>query len=533
MSAAPRLLHSGFLRSAAEHPDRPALEVGGGPLTYAELNERATRIAATLQARAPEAAGDPPLTAVFAYRSPTAFAGVLGALIRGHGYVPLNRTVPVARSRSMLERSGCRAVVVDEGSAPQLPALLDGLEPGMLVLCPDVDDGALISTGIEGHEVLGRCDLAEADAWDQPAGDPDAIAYLLFTSGSTGVPKGVMVAHRNTFNYLDFLSERYSIGPEDRLSNTHDMTFDISVMDMFLAWENGACVCCVPEPSLIRPGPFIRDSRLTLWAAVPSTAVFMRRLGMLKAGSYPGLRWILCAGEPLPLELAEAYIEAAPNATLENLYGPTEATIEVTYYRFDRERSPAESEHGVVPMGAPFPNMTPLVVDEELREVAPGEKGEFLIAGPQVSLGYWQDPERTAQSFVVPPGRSERFYRTGDLVRRPANEGQPIPYLGRIDNQIKIRGVRVELGEVEAAIREVAAVDAVVALGWPRTASGADAIVAFVGDEGVDGEAVTAALSERLSPQMVPRRIVGLPELPLNPNGKFDRGALERMLNQE
>jgi acyl-CoA synthetase (AMP-forming)/AMP-acid ligase II len=177
--------------------------------------------------------------------------------------------------------------------------------------------------------------------------------------------------------------------------------------------------------------------------------------------------------------------------------------------------------------------MVPLVVDSELREVPPGETGELLMAGPQVTLGYWRDPERTAESFVVPPGRSERHYRTGDLVRRPRTGEDPITYLGRIDNQIKIRGVRVELGEIEAALRAVTGVDAAVAVGWPRTTSGANGIVAFVGDEEVDAEAAIAALEERLASQMVPRRIVAMAEIPVNANGKFDRSALLASLDEE
>jgi amino acid adenylation domain-containing protein len=532
MAEPPRLLQSGFLRSSEQHPERPALEVGGERLTYAELHERAARIAATLAARAPDEGDDAPLTAVFAYRSPPAFAGLLGALLRGHGYVPLNRTHPVARTRSMFERCRCRALVVDEASAAELPELLAGSEPGRVALLPEVRDVSGLAAALPDHTVLGAEDLLDASDHQPPAGDPEAIAYILFTSGSTGVPKGVMVAHRNVFNYLDFVADRFAITPEDRLSQTHDMTFDVSVMDMFLAWERGACVCCPPAEILMRPGGFIRDAKLTFWAAVPSTAVFMRRFGMLKPDTYPLLRHIVCAGEPLPLELAEAYTAAAPNAAVDNLYGPTELTIECTYYRFDPARK-HEAEHGVVPMGEPFPNMVPLVADAELREVPPGETGELLMAGPQVTLGYWRDPERTAESFVVPPEREERYYRTGDLVRRPRSDGDPITYLGRIDNQIKIRGVRVELGEIEAALRAVTGVDAAVAVGWPRTTSGANGVVAFVGDEKVDAEAAIEALRERLASQMVPRRIIPMDEIPVNANGKFDRAALVASLDQE
>jgi acyl-coenzyme A synthetase/AMP-(fatty) acid ligase len=300
---------------------------------------------------------------------------------------------------------------------------------------------------------------------------------------------------------------------------------------MFMAWESGACVCCPPERALMSPGRFIRDARLTVWFSVPSTAVFMRKLKMLKPDSYPGLRLSLFCGEPLPAEVAKAWAAAAPESVVENLYGPTELTIACTLYRWDPERSPEEAALGVVPIGAPYPGMTAIVVDEELREVAPGEDGELLLTGPQVTLGYWRDPDKTAAAFVVPPGRDAVFYRTGDRVRRPPDDG-PLTYRGRVDHQIKVLGHRVELGEVEAAIRDESGADAVVAVGWPPTPSGAGGVVAFVGELDHDVDAILAGVRRRLAPYMVPRELRLLAELPLNANGKYDRKTLLKSLEE-
>jgi amino acid adenylation domain-containing protein len=525
-----RPLHSGFGRSAETFPDRPALEVAGERLTYAELHERAASLSATLVRESPH--GGPPLTAVFAYRSATAFAGVLAALMRGHGYVPLNHNFPPERSRLMLEHAGCEAIVVDAESAAQLEDLLSGVERPLVLVLPEESDRAALAARFPGHTVVTGPELEPAGSLAPVEVDPDGIAYLLFTSGSTGAPKGVMVSHRNANHYVDALVERYSITEHDRFSQTAEMTFDNSVLDMFVPWQCGACVCCPSQKTLIKPGRYIRDSELTVWFSVPSTAIFMRRLGALKPDSYPTLRWSLFAGEALPAEVAEAWLEAAPNCTVENLYGPTEVTVDCLIYRWDPERSPGECEHGVVPIGYPVPNMSALVVDEELNEVEPGAEGELLVSGPQVSLGYWRDPERTAAAFVVPPGRDAVHYRTGDLVRRPATEGGPVPYLGRLDHQVQIFGERIELGEVEAVIREESGVDAVVAIGWPVTTAGAGGIEAFVGDSAVDSEALRRRLKERLPGQMAPRRVHVLAELPLNDNGKFDRKALTQMLEE-
>jgi len=362
--------------------------------------------------------------------------------------------------------------------------------------------------------------------------DPNGMAYLLFTSGSTGEPKGVMVAHRNVTHFVDCMVERYGITEHDRFSQTFDLTFDLSAFDMFVAWARGACVCVPTAGQKMLPGKYLSDAGITVWFSVPSTAVLMSKLRMLKPGKYGQLRWSLFCGEALPIEITQKWAEAAPNSVVENLYGPTELTIACTLYRWDPARSPAESELGVVPIGEPYPGMRVLVADEGLREVPPGETGELLMTGPQLSLGYYRDPERTAKAFVVPDGKAEVYYRTGDRVRRPI-PGKPMIYLGRMDNQIKIQGYRVELGEVEAIARKEANVDIAIAIGWPATSSGADGIVVFVGDAACDCASVRERLIAKLPPYMHPSSVRAVGEFPLNANGKVDRGALRALLDAE
>jgi amino acid adenylation domain-containing protein len=531
MGSFPRTLRDGFLRSSELLGARPALEVGGRQLTYTQLRDRAAAVAATLVREAPVLT--PALTASFAYRTPTAFVGVLAPLLRGHGYVPLNPRFPVKRNRLIFERSGARSLIVGAEATAQLPDLLEGADGELLILAPDIEDVGPIAERLPQHRVIGAPDLASGDAWQPVDVDPKSIAYLLFTSGSTGIPKGVMISHRNVLHYVDVLTKRYGITEHDRFSQMAELTFDNSVLDMFVAWERGACVCCPSAKELIKPGGFIRESVLTVWFSVPSTAILMKRLGTLKPGSYPSLRLSLFAGEALPAEVAARWQEAAPHSTIENLYGPTEVTVDCTTYRWNGERSAAECERGVVPIGTPLPDIGVLIVDQQLREVAPGETGELLVSGPQVGLGYWRDPQRTAEAFIVPPGFREVHYRTGDLVRRPAAPGGPITYLGRLDDQIKVRGVRIELGEVEAVLREETGAEAVVAVGWPLTATGADGIVAFIGDPSVRGAEVLARVRTRLPAQMAPREVRVLEQLPLNANGKFDRKALAASLSAQ
>ncbi len=525
-----RTLRDGFLAAAERFPQREALTVGEHRLTYDQLSTLARRVAATLDAHAPS--GEGKLTAVFGHRHPSTFGGVLGALLRGHGYVPLNPAFPIDRTRVMLQRSRCDCVVVDPTAVEQIDGLLEDAERDLVLLLPDAEDVSAHAARHPRHTFLGAGDLASADTCRLGDASPDDVAYLLFTSGSTGRPKGVMVAHRNVNAFVDYMVERYSVTEEDRFSNTFDLTFDLSVFDMFCAWERGACLSVPTAAQKMFPGKYVKKEALTVWFSVPSTGVLMSRLKMLKADSYPSLRWALFCGEALPADIMERFALASPNAVCENLYGPTELTIACTYYRWDPERSPAECHLGVVPIGEPYPGMEVRVADERQAEVPRGEPGELLMTGPQMTPGYWEDPEKTATAFVVPPGETRTFYRTGDRVRWP--EGGPIVYLGRVDNQIKIQGYRVELGEIEAVLRDVSGAEVGIAVGWPATASGADGVVGFVNAPDGDAAAILAAARERLPGYMQPSAVHLVDRFPLNANGKVDRKALlERLKGAE
>ena len=187
----------------------------------------------------------------------------------GHGYVPLNRTFPVERTRLMLEKSRCSSIIIDAGSEPQLEALLGGVETSLLLLCPDRADGSEFSAKFPVHRVLGANDFSPAQQWHVVDLPSNSIAYLLFTSGSTGQPKGVMVSHANVLHYVDYVTRRYAFTSNDRMSQTFDLTFDLSAHDMFAAWHNGACVCCPTQKQLIKPGAFINEARLTVWFSFP------------------------------------------------------------------------------------------------------------------------------------------------------------------------------------------------------------------------------------------------------------------------
>jgi amino acid adenylation domain-containing protein len=491
-------LASRFLRSAERFPDRPALVVGVDVVSYAELHHRAVGLAATLLRQ--DSVGASKLTAVFGRRGVDTFAAILAVLLRGHGYVPLNPRYPAARNRGILARSGSEIIVVDPAFAEAAEAVIaDMRRPPALIRADAVTDADEAS--------LPRAIV------------PDDPAYLLFTSGSTGRPKGVLVTHANVHAFLEAIDARYDLEENDRFSQLFDLTFDLSVFDLFAAWGAGACLCCPADKQLLEPSSFLRAQGLTVWFSVPSVATLMHRLGALKPAAFPTLRLSLFCGEALPTDVANAWAEAAPNSVVENLYGPTEATIACTAQRW--EPTTPTRANGVVPIGSALGETSVCIVDAALREVEAGQPGQLVLAGPQVVHGYLDDDEATAAAFVDIAGFG-RGYLSGDRV---VHSDGVLQYLGRMDSQIKIRGHRVELGEVEAALRHAAQADAV-AVGWPRTASGAAGIVAFVADPSLDAVALRQALAERLPDYMIPRELHLVPALPLNANGKHDRQAL-------
>jgi amino acid adenylation domain-containing protein len=521
-----RSLRSDFLARAAQDPDRPALVVSGRSLSYGALADRARRLAATITEHGAQPAER---VGVFASRSETAYAATLGALCSGAAFVPLNRKFPVERTRTMVRRAALDAIVVDAASAAQLPQVLCDLERTPRVIAPEPDVAAALEA--QGMQVESVASERVAPLATLPPVLPDDIAYLLFTSGTTGEPKGVGVTHANALHFLDVMAARYRLTPDDRCSQTFDQTFDLAVFDLFMAWSAGACVYAMQPIELLAPVRFVQKHELTLWFSVPSAPAVSMKKAALPPGSMPSLRYSLFCGEPLPEAVAEAWHAAAPRSVIDNLYGPTELTIACCAYRWDAERSPAQAVNGIVPIGSPLPGLGALVVDDALEPVPEGEIGELLMCGPQTAPGYWQDAAKTAERFVelaVSPTRVKRFYRTGDRVARTAS-GDYV-YIGRVDHQIKVLGFRVELGEIEAVLLRQSGVVQAAAVGWPMEDGRALGIVAFAAGAGLAPESLQSAARDVLPDYMVPSRVIVLEEMPLNANGKIDRNALAARL---
>jgi amino acid adenylation domain-containing protein len=523
-----RNIVSGFLESSERFSSRPALVVDGETVTYHALRRKAGELASLLR-RTEE--GNSPLVAILACRSVTAYAGILGALAAGKGYVPLNPKFPAERTRRMLILSGCSEVIVGNECVAHLRELLEGFQQPLTLILPGMADVTDLRTDFPLHRyLLSKDALANLDPVFETTVSAQAIAYLLFTSGTTGEPKGVPVTHSNVRSYIDYMCGRCDLNETDRFSQHSDLTFDLSAHDIFVAWERAASLYCLPERAVLLPAKFVRDNALTAWLSVPSIIGILSKMRLLEPDFFPSLRYSFFCGEPLPVSSAQLWQNAAAHSIVENLYGPTEATIAISHYRWDGSHSPGECLNGICPIGWTFTGQRSGIVDQDFNILPNNQAGELFLAGSQVTAGYWNDPEKTGTKFVR-VGNSENtiWYRTGDLVQQGSTGC--MYYLGRIDDQVKIRGYRAELQEIEHVLRKACGTDQVVSVAWPVRDGSADGVVAFVSGQKVLDEGKALKYCRTYLPgYMVPRRIYALDALPLNLNGKVDRRGLVRML---
>ncbi|WP_462186305.1 MULTISPECIES: AMP-binding protein [unclassified Frankia] len=484
-----RLLDDWFRDGLRRNRDGPALRVLDRFWTYAEVDRGAAAWAATTP--------------------PEAYIGFLAALYAGAAVVPLNPENPVRRNAAVLRAAGCEALIVDPAGAAQAAELVAGASLAALLSpsSPVVVPRDVVPRGVAVPTVVEDADFVRPDR------SPDELAYVLFTSGSTGVPKGVPITHRNISTFIEVSLPRYDVGPDDRFSQIHETTFDLALCDLFPAWATGACVCVLSRLQALDPVRWVREYGLTVWHSTPSLVRALRLRDALCAGSLGGLRHSAFAGEQLPVDAARYWYQAMGDGVVDNLYGPTEASMACTAYRWH----PDNGDVGTVPIGWPNEGTSLLVVDEAGR--AGAQVGSLLVDGPQVFAGYL-DPADDAGRVVERDGR--RWYRTGDRIRVRADGA--LVHLGREDNQVKINGYRVELGEVEAALARVAGVD-VVALTVPGGAG--QVLVAYLlGGREPDLVAVARALADVLPGHMLPRHVWWQPEPPLNAHGKVDRMLL-------
>jgi amino acid adenylation domain-containing protein len=485
-------------------PDATAVSFEGERLCYAELDQRANRVARRLRAMG---AGPETLVGVCAERSCELVVGLLGVLKAGAAYVPLDPEHPAERLAFMLEDAAAPMLLTQRRLVGRLPPT----SARVLLL----DDPAA---------------WAGEPAERPPAGPrtrPDNVAYVIYTSGSTGRPKGVANTHRGIVNRLDWMQRAYRLGAGDVVAQKTPVSFDVSVWELFWPLLTGARLV-LARPGGHRDPAHLRDlivrEQVTTAHFVPSMlAAFLAEEGVERCGS---LRRVICSGEELPLEAARRFLRRLPGCELHNLYGPTEAAVDVSAWPCRPEALAGLTR---VPIGGPIQNLRLYVLGPELEPVPVGVAGELHLGGVGLARGYHGRPGLTAQRFVPDPfgPPSSRLYRTGDLARwRPDGT---VEFLGRIDDQVKLRGLRIEPGEVEAVLRERPEVrDTAVMV--REDAPGDRRLVAYLtatpGGDPLDPGRLRAFLAARLPDYMVPAAFVPLDALPVTPNGKLDRKAL-------
>jgi amino acid adenylation domain-containing protein len=493
-----------MFRHAQAEGSRLALSVDGQNVSYSELAALSQRMAAWLNQDPVRPRG---FVAILASRSIEAYVGVLGTGWNGDAYVPLNPKLPEDRLATLLDIIQPVALITDEGGRKALTGRALQAAPAMVLNSLD--------------------DLPVFNPQDRPRQmEAEDRAYMIFTSGSTGVPKGVVVPLRAIHALVAGMQEVYGFGPHDRFSKAYNLSFDGSIHDMFTCWNAGASLHPVPARQLMAPAKFIQDKQLTMWTSVPSTAVFLERMKMLQPGAFPSLRYTIFSGEPLPLRSAQAWQKAAPNSVVDNICGHTECCCFSTLERLSDPPN-VTPKLGLVAVGKPLPGFEAAVFDKDCRPLPPGQEGELALSGPQVAQGYFHDPERTATRFPSINGKT--WYRTGDLV--VVDEVGSLHHLGRIDNQVKILGHRVELGEVESHLSAICGTDAVAAVAWPVEHGSARGIAAFHTTEGLLAQEIRDKMTLRVPRYMVPQQVRRLERIPLTEQGKIDRATLKAMLD--
>lgn len=461
--------------AAASRPDHIAVEAPpAGGLTYAELDQLSDRVRDRLVAMG-VVRGD--RVGIYARKSIDAYAGMLGAMKAGAAYVPVDYAAPAWRTAYILSDCAVRVAIIEASLAP---AWRD--EVARLGAVPATIELQRVGDGSGLAEALDALDAAQGPAAvvaDVPVG-PDALAYILYTSGSTGKPKGVMLSHLNATSYVDWCSAAFDLSGDDRFSSHAPFHFDLSILDLYVPLKHAATVVLITADQGKEPAglaALIADRRLTVWYSTPTILTMLYQYGKMERHDYSALRYVFFAGEVFPVKHLRAVMERLPAPRYFNLYGPTETNV-CTYHEIPPTVEPDRT--APYPIGKACEQFRARVVDETGVDVARGQEGELVMAGPGVMQGYWNLASRTADAFFV-DATGERWYRTGDLVTEDA--GGVFTYVGRRDRMVKRRGYRIELGEIESGlykhpdVREAA----VVAL---KDADGGVRIKAFVASNG-------------------------------------------------
>jgi amino acid adenylation domain-containing protein len=498
----PECIHVRFERQAAATPDARAVFAHGTSLTYGELNVRANRLAHYLRARG---VGPDGVVGLCVKRSPEMIIGILGILKAGGAYLPLDPEAPALRNTAILADSGSQTVLTVAELSGQFDA-----------------DGRLVV-------FLDDARLLEGESGENPVvnTNPENLVYILYTSGSTGEPKGVMVEHRNLDAYTKSVSRSIPL-VRGEYGLLQPLTADTTQTLLASGLLNGSCLHLISRPCSLDASALVRyftDNPVDVLKITPSHMAAL--LGIERTASLLPRKVLILGGETMPVALVNRIVRLSPACELWNHYGPTESTVGILTHKVDLGQEYGASES--IPLGRPLAGVSISVTDESGKEVPSGQRGELVVSGKLVTRGYLNHPDKTAAVFSHDPSlpdRDGRRYRTGDLVRMLPDGS--VEFHGRKDHQVKIRGYRVELGEIEAALASHPSVEGQVVVfrenapGGPRL----DAYVVDVQEGKQEAASIIDFLKERLPAAMIPSTVTFLEEIPRTPMGKVDRKAL-------
>ncbi|MCK6548997.1 amino acid adenylation domain-containing protein [Myxococcota bacterium] len=514
-------LHGLVEHWAARTPRAAAVRAGADVITYGELDAEATRLAAHL-ARLGVRAGD--RVGLQQPKSLRAVAELVAILKLGAAYVPVDPAAPAERARFVFEHCGVGAIFA---AGRPLQALVRDAVPlsAPLAVADATEVPATLAPRVEHVDAWGPA----VEAPRRAVGDRE-LAYVLYTSGSTGAPKGVAITHAQSLAFVDAATEVFALSAADAVASHAPFNFDLSVIDLFCTFRAGATMVIVPEPWLAFPARIARlvaELGVTVWSSVPSAIVQLVTRGGLASLDLSRLRLVMFAGEPFPTKHLRTLRAILPHARILNVYGQTEANSS-TYHDVD---TVPDDDAAPLPVGRTFPGYDVLLLDDAGREVTDaGVEGELFVSGGAVASGYFGDPERTARAFVQHPlrgGVPHVVYRTGDRFARDTTGA--LVFRGRSDSAVKVRGVRVEPAELEAAATAHASVGEAAVVAIADEAAG-HVLVLFVAgaSEVFDEPALRAHVAARLPRYMLPEVVLAVQALPRTPNGKIDRNDLER-----